>query len=68
MERMEGFKEGRMDYGGYSQLWIVPYSNLRTHPEFKKLLIDTGLVDLWRQTGKWGDSCKPVGTDDFQCQ
>jgi TolB-like protein/tetratricopeptide (TPR) repeat protein len=68
MERMEGFKEGRMDYGGYWQLWIVPYSNLRAHPEFKKLLIDTGLVDLWRQTGKWGDSCKPVGTDDFQCQ
>ena len=31
-------------------------------------MIDTGLVDLWRQTGKWGDSCKPVGTDDFQCQ
>ena len=68
MEGTKGFKEGHMDYGGYWNLWLAPYSGLRAHPEFKKLLIETGLADYWRQTGKWGDGCKPVGADDFQCQ
>jgi len=70
-EAMKGskvFKEGHMDYGSYWSLWLAPYSGLRAHPEFKKLLIETGLADYWRQTGKWGDGCKPVGADDFQCQ
>jgi TolB-like protein len=68
MEGSKGFKEGRLAFGSYWTLWMAPYSNLRSHPEFKKLLIETGLADYWRQTGKWGDGCKPVGTDDFQCQ
>jgi len=68
MERRKGFKEGHMDYGSYWALWLAPYSGLRGHPEFKRLLIETGVADYWRQTGKWGDGCKPVGTDDFQCQ
>jgi len=24
--------------------------------------------DYWRETGKWGDFCKPVGADDFECR
>jgi hypothetical protein len=68
MEGRQGFKEGHMSYGDYFTLWIAPYSGLRGHPEFKKLLIETGVADYWRQTGKWGDGCKPVGKDDFQCQ
>jgi hypothetical protein len=57
-----------MNWGAYLALWLAPYSGLRAHPEFKKLLIETGLAEYWRQTGKWGDSCKPVGADDFQCR
>ena len=68
MEGTEGFKEGHMANGSYWVLWLAPYSGLRGHPDFKKLLIETGLADYWRQTGKWGDGCKPVGADDFQCQ
>jgi TolB-like protein len=68
MEGRAGFKEGRMPYYDYFGLWIAPYSGLRGHPEFKKLLIETGVAEYWRQTGKWGDGCKPVGADDFQCQ
>jgi TolB-like protein len=67
MERWKGFKEGHMDHYSYFELWIPSYSGLRAHPEFKKLLIETGLADYWRQTGKWGDGCKPVGSDDFEC-
>jgi TolB-like protein len=68
MEGRQGFKEGHMSYGNYFSLWIAPYSGLRAHPEFKRLLIETGVADYWRQTGKWGDGCKPLGADDFQCQ
>jgi TolB-like protein len=68
MERRKGFKEGHMDYHSYFELWLASDSGCRAHPEFKKLLIEMGLADYWRQTGKWGDACKPVGTDDFQCQ
>ena len=68
MEGTQGFKEGHMHYGDYLSLWLAPYSGLRAHPEFKKLLIETGLADYWRQTGKWGDGCKPVDADDFECQ
>jgi hypothetical protein len=53
---------------GLFPLWIAPYSRLRSHPEFQKLLVEMGVVDYWRQTGKWGDGCKPVGADDFECQ
>ena len=31
------------------------------------LMRETGLVDYWRQTGEWGDVCRPVGDDDFEC-
>jgi hypothetical protein len=68
MEGKKGFKEGHMNFGDYMALWLAPYSGLRARPEFKKLLIDTGLAEYWRQSGKWGDACKPVGADDFQCQ
>jgi len=68
MESREGFRSGSMDYADYFPLWIAPYSRLRSHPEFKRLLVETGVVDYWRQTGKWGDGCRPVGADDFQCR
>jgi hypothetical protein len=28
---------------------------------------EAGLADYWRQSGKWADSCRPVGEDDFEC-
>lgn len=68
LEARRGFKEGAMNQYDYSALWSAPYSRLRAHPEFKKLLIETGVAEYWRKTGKWGDGCRPVGADDFQCQ
>lgn len=68
LESREGFRNGSMVYTDYFNLWIEPYSRLRSHPEFKRLLIEMGVVDYWRQTGKWGDGCRPVGADDFECQ
>jgi len=56
------------DVVAYENLWIAPYSSLRTLPGFKELMRDVGLADYWRQTGEWGDVCKPVGKDDFECR
>lgn len=47
--------------------WIAPVSGMRSHPRFKKLVIDAGLADYFRATGNWGDFCKPVGATDFEC-
>jgi TolB-like protein len=68
LESRKGFHDGSMYHSDYWQFWTTPHSGVRTHPEFKKLLIQTGVVDYWRQTGRWGDGCKPVGADDFQCE
>jgi hypothetical protein len=68
LESVKGFNDGTMHHRAYWQFWTTPHSGLRSHPEFKRLLIDTGVAKYWRQTGRWGDGCKPVGADDFQCE
>jgi hypothetical protein len=68
LESSEGFADGSMRHGIYWQFWTTPHSGIRGHPEFNRLLTQTGVVDYWRQTGRWGDGCKPVGADDFQCE
>jgi hypothetical protein len=56
------------DFTKYWELWIMPYSNVRTLPGFKQILREAGIVDYWRSTGKWGDHCRPLGADDFECR
>jgi TolB-like protein/DNA-binding winged helix-turn-helix (wHTH) protein len=68
LESEDGFQQGAMAQYPYVMLWNAPYSSARAHPDFKKLLIEAGVADYWRQTGKWGDGCKPVGADDFHCE
>jgi TolB-like protein len=48
-------------------LWWPYESGLRSDPRFKAILRDLGLVDYFRTSGNWGDFCKPVGKDDFEC-
>jgi hypothetical protein len=68
VEAQQGFTERTMAQFPYVAFWNAPYSDVRAHPDYKKLLIEAGVVDYWRQTGKWGDGCKPLGANDFQCQ
>jgi TolB-like protein/DNA-binding winged helix-turn-helix (wHTH) protein len=49
-------------------VWAPFFSDMRRLPEFKALMTELKLVDFWRTTGKWGDFCKPVGGDDFECR
>jgi TolB-like protein len=48
--------------------WRPVNQGTRKLPGFKALLRDVGLVDYWRKTGQWGEFCKPVGADDFECR
>jgi len=57
-----------LDFRKYWQPWSMPFTSVRSLPAFKQILIDAGIVDYWRATGKWGDFCKPVGVDDFECR
>ena len=47
-------------------VWRAIYRDVRRLPQFKELLREVGLVDYWRQTGKWGDFVRPVGDEDFE--
>lgn len=49
-------------------LWYPYKTQLRTDPRFKDIVREIGLVDYWRKSGNWGDYCKPVGSDDFECK
>jgi hypothetical protein len=48
-------------------LWAPNFRTLRQMPEFKQLLMDIGLVDLWKSRG-WPDLCRPLSDDGFECE
>ena len=47
-------------------LWAPEFAAVRQMPEFKQLLRNIGLVELWQSRG-WPDLCQPVGEEDFEC-
>jgi TolB-like protein len=51
----------------FSLLWSQTRPELRSDPRFKDILRDLKLVNYFRTSGNWGDFCKPVGEDDFEC-
>jgi TolB-like protein/tetratricopeptide (TPR) repeat protein len=52
---------------GFS-LWRPVNKGVRRLPGFKVLLREQGFVDYWRKSGNWGEFCRPVGADDFECR
>jgi hypothetical protein len=34
---------------------------------FEKLVIGSGLVRMWRESGDWGDYCRPVTATEITC-
>ena len=53
--------------GFSSYIWQPGLTQVRQLPGFKDVVRDMKLVDYWRATGNWGDFCKPMGKDDFEC-
>jgi TolB-like protein len=69
LQALESMRQ--QDFGFETWGWIIwrpVLRDLRPDPGFKKLLAEMGLVDYWRKAGNWGDFCKPVGKDDFECK
>ena len=52
--------------GDLWSFWLPQFERVRATQGFKELVSDMGLVDYWREF-EWGDYCKPVGADDFEC-
>jgi TolB-like protein len=48
-------------------LWRPYRSDVRSDARFKEILRDLGLVDYFRTSGKWGDFCRPLSADEFEC-
>jgi TolB-like protein/Tfp pilus assembly protein PilF len=48
-------------------LWRPIFKSMRRLPGFKDLVRNLGLVDYWRTTGNWGQFCRPLSDDDFEC-
>jgi hypothetical protein len=48
----------------------VPIGSLaeaRKTETFKTFVRDVGFVEMWRKSGDWGDFCRPLADDDFEC-
>jgi TolB-like protein/tetratricopeptide (TPR) repeat protein len=48
-------------------IWSPYVTGLRTDARFRQMLRDLGLANYYLSSGNWGDFCKPVGKDDFEC-
>ena len=55
--------------GGFaiSLFWNPALADVRRTPQFKKFLIDYNVAAAWRESGDWGDYCRPTSSTDFAC-
>jgi tetratricopeptide (TPR) repeat protein len=57
--------EGVPTEGRFFALFHADAGVLRQHPRFRKLVVDSGLLEYWRKWG-WSDYCEPEGKS-FRC-
>jgi len=50
------------------QLWHPALAEARKTDAFEKLVTDIGLVKVWRESGDWGDYCRPVSATEITCR
>jgi len=54
-------------WAGHYQIWFPQLHEARQTEAFKQFVRELGFERVWRTSGNWGDFCKPVGADDFEC-
>ncbi len=57
----------RPGYGGFHLLWYPGFAGLRQTSGFVDFLNERGIIDVWRESGDWGDFCKPGPQGDVSC-
>jgi tetratricopeptide (TPR) repeat protein len=68
LRRMPRAGVGAPSLSAMFTLWRPVERDTRRLPAFKDLVRELGLVDYWRSTGNWGEFCRPVGANDFECK
>jgi TolB-like protein/DNA-binding winged helix-turn-helix (wHTH) protein len=55
--------------GGFAtgMYWHPAMAEARKTDAFEKLVIGSGLVRMWRESGDWGDYCRPVTATEITC-
>jgi DNA-binding winged helix-turn-helix (wHTH) protein len=66
MDGLRASPEALFSTGG-GLLWEPVFAETRRTPAFKAFVRDFGYVDYWRESGRWGDFCRPLGETDFEC-
>jgi hypothetical protein len=66
----EPLQLSHLDYGRiyYPTLWARELAGVRWQPVFKEIVTELDFVDYWRASGDWGDFCRPLGAEDFECE
>ena len=73
---LQDFSQVRAAFGDYAGIdliaeqeawyWQPLYRNYRASDEFKDAIRHYGYYALWKESG-FPPMCKPIGTDDFEC-
>ena len=55
--------------GGFVLLmiWHPALASARKTDEFEQFITDLGMVKAWRESGDWGDYCRPVSQTEISC-
>jgi DNA-binding winged helix-turn-helix (wHTH) protein/TolB-like protein len=61
-----GFEKTGGGFIGF--FWFPAMAEARKTDAFEKLVTDIGLVDVWRESGDWGDYCRPVSATEISCR
>ena len=48
-------------------LWHPAMAEARRTDAFEQLVTDLGMVKIWRESGDWGDYCRPVSALEITC-
>ncbi len=66
---LAGLRRWLADTRRFDQVvWTPLLANTRRTPGFQDLLSDYGLLDYWRDSGHWGDYCRPRRDEKIECR